>query len=131
MAKILVVSDHQDLKQSHSNRLILDDLERHFGADIEVRRLSELYPDFHIDVAAEQYVVVVGIFAIGNQQAGADFVVQVLPFDVPAAERGVFFGEHVGDFANAGGLVAAAVGIDEGFQVFQKGFFFHDFAPKR
>ena len=104
MAKILVVSDHQDLKQSHSNRLILDDLERH---------------------------LVVGIFAIGNQQAGADFVVQVLPFDVPAAERGVFFGEHVGDFANAGGLVAAAVGIDEGFQVFQKGFFFHDFAPKR
>lgn len=54
MAKILVISDHQDLKQSHSNRLILDDLERHFGAQIEVRRLSELYPDFHIDVAAEQ-----------------------------------------------------------------------------
>ena len=54
MAKILVISDHQDLKQSHSNRLILDDLERNFGTQIEVRRLSELYPDFHIDVAAEQ-----------------------------------------------------------------------------
>ena len=73
----------------------------------------------------------VGILAIGNQQAGTDFVVQVLPFDVPAAERGVFFGEHVGDFADTGRLVAAAVGIDEGFQMLQKGFFFHGIAPKR
>ncbi len=54
MAKILVINDHSDLKQSQSNRLILAELERHFGAQIEVRRLSELYPDFHIDVAAEQ-----------------------------------------------------------------------------
>ncbi len=54
MAKILVINDHPDLKQSQSNRLILAELERHFGAQIEVRRLSELYPDFHIDVAAEQ-----------------------------------------------------------------------------
>ena len=82
-------------------------------------------------MADEQYVVVVGIFAVGDEQARADLVVQVLAFDMPAAERGVFFGQHIGDFADTGGLVAAAVGIDEGFQVFQKGFFFHDFAPKR
>ena len=44
MAKILVINDHPDLKQSQSNRLILAELERHFGAQIEVRRLSELYP---------------------------------------------------------------------------------------
>ena len=99
--------------------------------DFERSRGGSAFGEDGVNVADEQYVVVVGILAIGNQQAGADFVVQVLPFDVPAAERGVFFGEHVGDFANAGGLVAAAVGIDEGFQVFQKGFFFHDFAPKR
>lgn len=54
MAKILVISAHQDLNQSVSNRLILEELEKHFGDKVSVRRLSDLYPDFKIDVAAEQ-----------------------------------------------------------------------------
>ena len=58
MAKILVISAHQDLQQSVSNRLILADLEQHFGSDLSVRRLSDLYPDYRIDVAAEQAALV-------------------------------------------------------------------------
>ena len=57
MAKILVISAHQNLQQSVSNRLILADLEQHFGSDLSVRRLSDLYPDYHIDVAAEQAAI--------------------------------------------------------------------------
>lgn len=58
MAKILVISAHQDLQQSVSNRLILADLEQHFGSDLSVRCLSDLYPDYRIDVAAEQAALV-------------------------------------------------------------------------
>ena len=58
MTKILVISAHQDLQQSISNRLILADLEQHFGSDLSVRRLSDLYPDYRIDVAAEQAALV-------------------------------------------------------------------------
>ena len=58
MTKILVISAHQDLQQSVSNRLILADLEQHFGSDLSVRRLSDLYPDYRIDVAAEQAALV-------------------------------------------------------------------------
>ena len=58
MAKILVISAHQDLQQSISNRLILADLEQHFGSDLSVRRLSDLYPDYRIDVTAEQAALV-------------------------------------------------------------------------
>jgi len=58
MTKILVISAHQDLQQSISNRLILADLEQHFGSDLSVRRLSDLYPDYRIDVAAEEAALV-------------------------------------------------------------------------
>lgn len=54
MSKILIISAHQDLNQSTSNRLILDGLEKQLGDKVSVRRLSDLYPDFNIDVAAEQ-----------------------------------------------------------------------------
>lgn len=58
MSKILVISAHQDLNQSVSNQLILKELENHFGDKISVRRLSDLYPDFKIDVQAEQNALV-------------------------------------------------------------------------
>lgn len=58
MSKILVISAHQDLAQSVSNRLILEELEKHFGSKVSVRRLSDLYLDFNINVAAEQAALV-------------------------------------------------------------------------
>lgn len=58
MAKILVISAHQNLEHSTSNRLILEELEKHFGEKAQIRRLSNLYPDYNIDVAAEQAALV-------------------------------------------------------------------------
>lgn len=54
MSKILVISAHQDLNHSVSNQLILKELESYFGKKVSVRRLSELYPDYNIDINAEQ-----------------------------------------------------------------------------
>lgn len=58
MSKILVISAHQDLNTSVSNRLILDELVQHFGDNISIRHLSELYPDYQIDVKAEQQALI-------------------------------------------------------------------------
>ena len=76
MSKILVISAHQDLNTSVSNRLILDELTRHFGDKISIRRLSDLYPDYQIDVKAEQDALI-----------GADVVLLQYPtfwFNTPA-----------------------------------------------
>lgn len=54
MSNILVIAAHQDCSQSVSNSAILNQLSAHFGDQIELRRLSDLYPTFNIDVAAEQ-----------------------------------------------------------------------------
>lgn len=53
MSKVLVISGHPDLASSHTNSVILDELSFQL-ADVEVRYLDELYPDYQIDVAAEQ-----------------------------------------------------------------------------
>lgn len=53
MSKILVISGHPDLKQSTANAVILAELEKALP-DAAIRRLDELYPDYRIDVAAEQ-----------------------------------------------------------------------------
>ena len=58
MSNILVISAHQNLEHSVSNRLILEELEKHFGGKVTVRRLTELYPSFNVDVAAEQAALV-------------------------------------------------------------------------
>lgn len=58
MSRILVVSGHQDFNQSVCNALILQELETHFGDSISVRRLSDLYPDYKVDVKAEQEALV-------------------------------------------------------------------------
>jgi putative NADPH-quinone reductase len=53
MKKVLIVSGHTDLNDSVANALILDRLKAELP-DAEYCILSELYPDFNIDVAAEQ-----------------------------------------------------------------------------
>ncbi|SMB80054.1 Putative NADPH-quinone reductase (modulator of drug activity B) [Pasteurella testudinis DSM 23072] len=51
MNNVLVISGHPNLAQSVANQTILQELEQ---AQIKVRYLDRLYPDFQIDVAAEQ-----------------------------------------------------------------------------
>lgn len=58
MTKVLIVSGHPDLDKSLANRTILSDLQDVPGLSIEQRRLDRLYPDFRIDVAAEQAALV-------------------------------------------------------------------------
>lgn len=51
--KVLIISGHTDLKTSVANQTILECIGR-LLPEAEVVRLDECYPDFHIDVAAEQ-----------------------------------------------------------------------------
>lgn len=53
MSNILVISGHPHLDQSLGNRTIIETLEN--GLDnATIRRLDLLYPDYQIDIAAEQ-----------------------------------------------------------------------------
>lgn len=75
MRKILIISGHPDLDVSHTNRLILARVAERVD-EIEIRRLDALYPDYRIDVAAEQQALL-----------GAGIVVLQFPFywySVPA-----------------------------------------------
>nr|WP_321461822.1 NAD(P)H-dependent oxidoreductase [uncultured Cohaesibacter sp.] len=69
MTKILVISGHPNLEASLANRTILGDLQDEAGLTIETRCLDRLYPDFNIDVAAEQAALV-----------SADVIVWQFPF---------------------------------------------------
>jgi putative NADPH-quinone reductase len=69
MGKVLVISGHPDLDKSLANRTILADLQDVPGLSIAIRRLDRLYPDFQIDVAAEQTALV-----------AADSIVWQFPF---------------------------------------------------
>lgn len=51
--KILIVSGHTDLNDSVANKCILEELHSRLP-EAEMDYLSELYPDYRIDVAAEQ-----------------------------------------------------------------------------
>lgn len=53
MNNILVISGHPNLDQSLANKTIVDTLQNNLG-NADIRRLDVLYPDFQIDVAAEQ-----------------------------------------------------------------------------
>ncbi|WP_420546679.1 NAD(P)H-dependent oxidoreductase [Curvivirga sp.] len=53
MAKTVVISGHPDLEQSNTNKVILDELRKELD-DLVIRRLDILYPDYKIDVEAEQ-----------------------------------------------------------------------------
>lgn len=65
---VLVISGHPGLNQSLANRTILDTVNARLP-DAEIRRLDALYPDFHIDVSAEQQALL-----------HADVVVWQFPF---------------------------------------------------
>ena len=53
MSKVVVISGHPNLEQSYTNTVILEQLHSALD-DVEIRRLDSLYPDYQIDVAAEQ-----------------------------------------------------------------------------
>ena len=68
-SKILVISGHPDLEKSNANKIILEKLEQHYGSQISIQLLDKLYPDYQIDINAEQE-------AIKN----ADFIILQFPF---------------------------------------------------
>lgn len=68
MRNILIISGHPNLDNSHANKTILDTL-KHTFEHIEIRELSRLYPNFQIDVEAEQAALI-----------KADIVVFQFPF---------------------------------------------------
>ena len=75
MNNLLVISGHPDLESSHTNKVILERLEASFG-DVVIHRLDKRYPDFNIDVEAEQQALI-----------QADVIVLQFPFywySVPA-----------------------------------------------
>ncbi len=53
MKHVLVISGHTNLKESVANKTILETLEKKLP-DAEIVKLDELYPDYQIDVKAEQ-----------------------------------------------------------------------------
>lgn len=68
MSQVVVISGHPDLKQSYTNALILEQLQNAFN-QVDVRRLDQLYPDYQIDVEAEQQALI-----------NADTIVLQFPF---------------------------------------------------
>ncbi|CAH0533593.1 Glutathione-regulated potassium-efflux system ancillary protein KefG [Vibrio stylophorae] len=68
MSKVLVISGHPELATSNTNQLILNQLESQLE-QVEIRRLDSLYPDYQIDVEAEQQALL-----------SADIVVLQYPF---------------------------------------------------
>ncbi|GAL18790.1 NAD(P)H oxidoreductase YRKL [Vibrio maritimus] len=57
MSQVLVISGHPELDSSYTNKVILNQLSDNIS-DIEVRRLDTLYPDYKIDVEAEQQAMI-------------------------------------------------------------------------
>ncbi|GLX85141.1 hypothetical protein tloyanaT_13930 [Thalassotalea loyana] len=75
MNNVLVISGHPNLSESNTNQVILNTLETEL-AGVEIRALDSLYPDYNIDIEAEQTALL-----------NADIVVLQFPFywySVPA-----------------------------------------------
>lgn len=75
MKKVLIISGHPDIACSYANKCILDEINKSIP-QIEVSYLDHLYPDFNIDVPAEQAKLV-----------NADIIIWQFPFywySVPA-----------------------------------------------
>jgi putative NADPH-quinone reductase len=66
--KILLITTHPNFEKSIANKTIVAQLETDF-ADIEIRNLDKLYPDYQIDISAEQEALI-----------AADIVVLQYPF---------------------------------------------------
>ena len=115
MSNILIISGHPDLQTSVANATILDEVTQAFNnADnVQIRKLDELYPNWQIDVSAEQ-----------NALLWADVIVWQFPFSwysVPALlkkwldEVFLYHFSH-GSQAKLGGkklLVSFTTGADE------------------
>ncbi len=131
MKNVLIISGHPNLANSVANAAILEETAR-LLPDAEIRRLDSLYPDFRIDVAAEQAALL-----------KADIIVWQFPFhwySLPALMKkwldDVFvFGFAHGDGAQLAGkklLVSFTTGAPgEAYQ--RDGFFRHtvaDYLPQ-
>ena len=53
MKKVVIICGHPDIKNSVANKTIFDEIAKNCP-EVEIRQLSELYPDFKIDVKVEQ-----------------------------------------------------------------------------
>lgn len=116
MANIVIIAGHSNFAQSTANTALLTELSAQYP-NAEVRRLAELYPDFQINVAAEQE-------ALRN----ADIIVLAFPlywYSTPAILKKWFddvlaYGFAYGTGAQLGGkkLVVAytAAGANENYQ---------------
>lgn len=55
MKKTLVISGHPNLNSSNTNKVILQELEKHRNElNLEIRQLDQLYPDYNIKIEDEQ-----------------------------------------------------------------------------
>ncbi|HHF0518551.1 TPA: NAD(P)H-dependent oxidoreductase [Vibrio alginolyticus] len=57
MSKVVIISGHPNLDESWTNKVILNKLQKNI-ASIDIRRLDTLYPDYKIDIEAEQNALV-------------------------------------------------------------------------
>ena len=76
LTNILLISGHPDLAHSFANKTIVETLQGQLGDAIRVRRLDVLYPDYRIDVPAEQQALL-----------EADVIVWQFPFTGTACQR--------------------------------------------
>jgi len=90
MAKKLMILGHPDIEQSLANNMIYSIVKENLQ-DIEIRNLAELYPDYKIDVLAEQQALI-----------KADIVIFQFPFfwyGVPAILKKYFDDVYTYQFA--------------------------------
>jgi glutathione-regulated potassium-efflux system ancillary protein KefF len=57
MSKVVIISGHPDLEASYTNKIILEEAAKGISS-VDIRRLDTLYPDYRIDVEAEQAALV-------------------------------------------------------------------------
>lgn len=57
MSKVVVISGHPNLDESHTNKVVLEELSNKVES-IDIRRLDTLYPDYQIDVEKEQAALI-------------------------------------------------------------------------
>lgn len=94
MQNVLIVSGHPNLENSHANKAVLEQTLK-LLPDAEVSRLDLLYPDFKIDVKAEQEKLI-----------NADIIIWQFPFhwyNLPALMKKYVDDVYVFGFAHGVG----------------------------
>lgn len=114
MSKVLIISGHTDLNQSIVNKAIIANVEAELAGQVEVRRLSEIAPEWKFDVKAEQDALV-----------AADVVVLQFPvfwYNAPSLLRkwledvwtyGFAYGHDVKTFHGKKLIISATAGAQE------------------